>query len=309
MSSLIRAIVRAAIVAAAALLPTVPSHAENIAYVAPSGGGLACSSFSPCLTVAAALTVISPPLRVKCINGAGNGTGTIGGGFTYSASGVVLDIDCPQATIPQLGFSGASNTVRVLHFGFRNIGLGSQFIFQGSGTVFLDDCVFEDAGGPALDIEPNGPLTLVIKNSRVLNSASGLLLKPAAGGSINATFEHVTITGSSGGGIKADTTNGPVTLDISDSEISGNAGNGINAIGNAGGQAIVSIKNSVMARNGAAGVQANGANAGVLIATTLFDQNAAGATSIVSGGNIFTYANNQIVGTAGSGFNHTAGLQ
>ena len=99
-----------------------------------------------------------------------------------------------------------------------------------------------------------------------------------------------------------------MTTDITDSVISNNGGNGINAVAGAN-QNIVSIKNSVIAKNGVAGVQANGANAGVLIATTPLDQNAAGATSVVSGGNVFTYGNNQIVGSAGSGFNHTAGLQ
>jgi hypothetical protein len=68
------------------------------------------------------------------------------------------------------------------------------------------------------------------------------------------------------------------------------AGGGIDALGNAGGQAMVSIKNSVIAKNGAAGVQANGANAGVLIGTTLLDQNVAGATTVVGGGNIYTTA-------------------
>ena len=44
----------------------------------------------------------------------------------------------------------------------------------------------------------------------------------------------------------------------------------------------------------------------MLIATTLFDQNASGATSIVGGGNIFTYGNNDVVGSLGSGFPNMA---
>ena len=34
-----------------------------------------------------------------------------------------------------------------------------------------------------------------------------------------------------------------------------------------------------------------------------------GLVSVVNGGNMFTYGNNSIVGSAGSGFNHSAGLQ
>ena len=146
-------------------------------------------------------------------------------------------------------------------------------------------------------------------NSRISNAGSGILLKPAAGGSIKATLDHVTITGSVGGGIKADATNGVVDLDVSDSEISDNGGNGINAVASGRNQNIVSIKNSVIARNGAAGVQSNGANAGVLMATTLLDQNVSGALSVVAGGNLFTYGNNQVVGSQGSNFTSTAALK
>jgi len=71
----------------------------------------------------------------------------------------------------------------------------------------------------------------------------------------------------------------------------------------------VSIKNSVIAENGSVGVQANGANAAILVQTTLFDQNASGATSVLGGGHISTYGNNSIVGSAGAGFTGTAPLQ
>jgi hypothetical protein len=302
-----------AIVALATFLPATPSYAETFAFVSPDGGGLACTSFSPCLSVAAALSAISPPVRVMCISGAGAGTGVNAGGATFSASNVVVDIDCPQATIPQLVFSGPNATVRVHHFNFRNGGLGSQIIFDGSGILILEDCTFEDAPGSALDIEPNGPLKLVIKNSRISNSGSGVLLKPsgsgipAAGGFINATFDHVTITNNSGGGIKTDSTNGVVNLDITDSEISNNGGNGINLVG--ANQNMLNLSRSVIAKNGVAGLQANGAATAALVDTTLFDTNTSGATSVVGGGRLLTYGNNRIVGTAGSGFTGSASLQ
>jgi hypothetical protein len=174
--------------------------------------------------------------------------------------------------------------------------------------VILDDCVFTDAAVDALDIEPSGPLNLVIRNSRISNGgAAGIILKPAAGGSINATFDHVTVTGNSGGGIRADSTNGLINLDVTDSEISNNTANGIIAIAGAS-QNMVSVKNSVIARNGQVGIAANGANAGVIAQTTLLDQNVAGATSL-SGGHIITYQNNSIIGSAGSGFTATASPQ
>jgi hypothetical protein len=178
----------------------------------------------------------------------------------------------------------------------------------GSGTLIFDNCAFANFFGPALDIEPNAAFNLVITNSRISSSASGVLLKPAAGGSIKATLDRVTITGNNGGGIKTDSTNGTVDLGVTDSEISNNVGNGINLVGSAN-QNMLNLSRTVIAKSGVAGLQANGANAGVLVDTTLFDTNASGATSVVAGGHILTYGNNRIVGSSGSGFTGSASLQ
>ena len=208
-----------------------------------------------------------------------------------------------------LWLDGIGQIVKVRNLTINGGGVAYPAIkLAGSGSLVLENCVFEDLGGPGLDIEPIGPLNLVIKNCRISNSASGVLFKPAAGGSIHATLDHVTIANNSGGGIKVDTADGPVTTDIDDSTISDNGGNGVNAVGGAGGQNIVSIKNSAIAKNLVAGVQSNGPSAGVLVANTLLDQNAAGATSIVNGGNMFSYGNNQVVGSLGAAFNQMAPL-
>jgi hypothetical protein len=299
---------------AASLLPATSLAQQNVRYVSVTGGANGvCSSTQPCGDVASALSAgggdsAGATVQVVCIDGSSNTASS----FAPTVSNTTLDIDCPKAFTIGMMLTTASTgtTLRVRHLEFKyNPSIPSGLSVFGSGTVILEDCVFTDqASVPALDIEPNGPLDLVIRNSRISNSSSGILLKPAASGSINATLDHVTIAQSAGGGIKIDTTNGPVTMDVADSVITKNGGNGVNAVGNVGGQAIVSIKDSIVARNGAAGAQANGTNAGVFVANTLFDQNAAGATSVVSGGNMSSYGNNQIVGSIGSGFNRTAPL-
>ena len=193
--------------------------------------------------------------------------------------------------------AGAGATTGIFHGG------------SGASTMIFENCVFEKFPQEAFDIEPSGQLNLVIRNSRISNSGSGMLIKPPSGGSIKATFDHVVVTGNNGGGIKVDTTNGPVTVDITDSEISSNGGNGLNAVGGAGGPAIFNIHNGVIAKNGVAGVQVNGATAAAMIDTTLLDNNASGATSVVNGGHILTYGNNRIVGIDGSGFTGSAALR
>ena len=77
----------------------------------------------------------------------------------------------------------------------------------------------------------------------------------------------------------------------------------------AGGPAMLNVHNSVIAKNGQAGVTGNGATAAVMLDTTLLDSNASGATVVVNGGHILTYGNNRIVGTDGSGFTGSATLR
>lgn len=297
-----------------AFLDVAPASAANVIFTAnpPSGDdGNPCTFASPCQTLFAPILAgkVEQNGQITCAQGT-----AFGSVFAGSQS---VTVDCPGLFVPsqtaiQNQGNGTVIKVRNLTFNgqFAGTGAAGALITSGSGsTLVLEDCVFENFSGVAIQIAANGPFTLILRNVRMVNNGAGVVLKPGAGGSINTTFDHVTISRNNGGGIKTDTTSGAVTLDVTDSVVSSNAGNGINAVGGAGGQNMVSVKNSVIAKNGTAGVQANGANAGVMIATTLLDQNAAGALSVVNGGNLLTYGNNSIVGPQGSNFTGTAPLK
>jgi hypothetical protein len=317
MISTIRAIAKLSIVvvAVAAFLHTAPSYAalpQVIFWVSSSGQDVTgCGSAAvPCASISYVASIIENLVSAKGLNSLIICSGANDEAFAINnnQSNSALELYCPGGNLGAARVSGTNFTLRIHHMIFPGV-LTSGLLVTGNGTVILDDCDFADYDNAALDLEPNGPLNLVIRNSRISNSASGMLLKPAAGGSIHAKLDHVTINKNVGGGIRIDSTNGPISVDMTDSDVSANGGNGINVVGGAGGQNIVNIKNSVFSVNGAAGVQANGANAGVLIGTTLFDQNAAGAISAVGGGHVSTYGNNSIVGSAGSGFTGPAPLQ
>jgi Right handed beta helix region len=236
-------------------------------------------------------------------------------GLFFFGPGLSLVIDCVGVYTAGSGtgiqFTGANQVIKIRNLTFSGSG-GSFPAIQvtGSGTLILENCVFENMSGTALDIEPTGALNLVITNSRMSNSGSGVLIKPASGGSVTATFDGVTIADNTGGGVKTDSTNGAINLAISNSTITKNNGNGLNAVGGAfGASDILELVHDVIASNGTAGVQANGTTAAVLVNNTSILNNATGATSIVAGGRILTYGNNSIVGTSGSGFTSTTPLQ
>jgi hypothetical protein len=290
-----------------------PSSAGNSAYISATGTGMAsdgCTATAPCPDFANALTSELPSGgRILCL-----GAVAVTQGVQFSLSNLTFDIDCPAGSwgAPSgivLSYSGTNVTITVRNMAFDGVGGSTSALkITGSGTLILENCVLENFSSTALDIEPTGALNLVIKNSRISNNGSGVLIKPAAGGSVTATFDSVTLANNAGGGLKTDSADGMVTLDIYNSTVTNNSGVGINAR-SGGSLNMVSIKNSVITKNTAQGVQANGANVGVTVQTTLFDQNTSGATSVVVGGHISTYGNNSIIGSSGSGFTGTASLQ
>ena len=84
---------------------------------------------------------------------------------------------------------GTNQVVKIRNLTFSGAAGGYPAIqATGSGTLILENCVFENftasGAGPALDIEPNGAFNLVVTNSRISNSAAGVVIKPAAGGTV-----------------------------------------------------------------------------------------------------------------------------
>jgi hypothetical protein len=295
------------LVAAAPATPALAAQ-QNDTYISAAGGNSnTCAITSPCATLAYAVSQTAQFGTIHCLDS--NDYSSIGGPATITYS-MVIDCSNTAAVLGSIIIDSGAHTAEVHLIGLNIFGSGNPGIkFQnGGGTLIVEKCqLFFNNAGAGIEMATNQFGTqLFVSDTRVTGAAAGALLKPSAG-SISATFDHVKLTGNFGGGLKTDTTNGSITIEITDSQFSDNLGNGINAVAGTG-QNIVSIKNSIIARNGVAGIQASGANAGVLVATTLFDQNQLGATSVVSGGNMFTYGNNQIVGSIGSGFTQTAQL-
>jgi hypothetical protein len=298
------------------LLPAAPCYAEPTYYVS-NGGTSSCGFDAPCPSLSAAVATMrgQPPgeiTRIRCQNITQADGDLISFDAAYSSI-ANLDIDCAGGYLGGLAFSNRNTTVRIRGLNFFGSTINDTpsnkngLRFTGSGALILENCDFRNYSLESLIVSPVGRLNLVIKNSRISNSGSGILMNPSLGGSVHATLDNVIIASNNGGGIKIDSTSGPVTLDVTGSVISGNAGNGINAVAKFS-QSMISIKDSVIARNGVAGVQANGTHAGILMSTTLLDQNGS-ATSIAGGGSILSYGNNDIVGPIGSGFSATTPLQ
>jgi hypothetical protein len=291
-------------------LPVAPLFADSVVWISNTGNDEnPCTAAQPCSTFAEASEHVANGGQISCLNS----LGLDNNGLTLSTS---VTIDCAgvsEVILANFGafkLTGVNQIVKVRNLTISGTNGGWPAIrVNGSGTLIIENCVFENMPGTALDVEPTGALNLVINNSRISNNAAaGVLIKPAAGGSVTATFDGVTITNNAGG-LKTDTTNGAVRVDISNSTISNNANNGLIAIGGAGGQNMVTLKNSVIASNSQAGIEASGGNAAVLVNNAVIDSNTGGALQAVSSGRILTYQNNTVIGALGTGFTGTAAPQ
>lgn len=315
-----------ALVAALLIIVSAPRvQAQNtFSFVSSTGSdSYPCTAAQPCATLSQALSTTILGGQVSCLNAPAitelNFQPTSVSSFTIDCTGVVATSTVgTTSAMLQLANSGQVVKIRNLTFNGQTSGGGGAIEVSGSGTLIIENCVFENfANGTALLVDQsNGAVNLVIINSRISNNAAGVLIEPfVIGGGVTvkprvkATFDRVTITQNTGGGIKINSAAAPVTVDIAASEITDNGGNGLNAVSGSGAPAMFNIGHSVIADNDLAGIQANGANAAALVDATLLDSNATGATSAVSGGRILTYGTNRIVGSSGSGFTGTASLQ
>jgi Right handed beta helix region len=276
-----------------------------------------CQRSAPCQSLGAALGVTTFGRTIFCsdpgstISGAGAGTLTISTSVT---------IDCSEGFHAVAG-SLLGGTAIIINAAGVTVTLRNLTIY-GSGDnptgisitaaslVRLENCKILGFGGAGVDVAPSsGNIVVKIQDSTITQNTPGVLVAPTGSASVSISIDRSQIENNNGGGVKTNVTSGAINASISDSSMSFNANNGLVALGGAGGQNMVSIRNDVIASNGQAGIEASGGNAAVLVNNTLLDSNTLGALQAVSGGRILTYQNNNIIGSPGSGFTGTASPQ
>ena len=191
-------------------------------------------------------------------------------------------------------------------------------LINNASQVNIENCLIMNNSLGGIEVVPSTAglsqtlatsINVNIQDSTITGNAGGIKIAPTTVTPINVVIDKTRINNNPGGGIKADgTSGGPITVSMSDSLISLNSGNGVNAVGQSN-NVIINLNNDVIASNGTSGIQANGADAAVLVSNTSILDNTTGATSAIGGGRVLTYGNNRIVGTAGSGFTGPAPLQ
>jgi hypothetical protein len=293
------------------------AHAQNFeTWVSGAGsdGSSTCSRGAPCASFAVALSKTTAGGQINVMDSGNFGTVSINKSVTIAndTSGTAT-LCCTGDTPAGLGvyaliFINAGPDDVVALRGLTVKGLPgftgeSGVVISSAAQVNIEKCTFRAPPALGILVSPNSvSINVKIEDTIVTGGAGGMKISSSASAPVNVSISRSSFQNTSGGGIRIDATpGGAITVAISDSTINFNGGNGINALAGPA-QNIVSIERSIIARNGGVGVQAGGANTGVLLSDTLLDMNVSGATAVVNGGNMFTYGNNRIVGALGSGF-------
>src|SRR5580698_5416693 len=153
-----------------AFLPVAPLHAAPVVWISSTGKDTnPCTAALPCASFFIAFSAAANNGQVSCLNAPSDQ------GNDIYALPFTITIDCPGGVWAAGGSVNpamilASNfTLKIRHVTFSGNSAGMPAIkVLGSGTLILEDCVFENyASSTALDIEPHGAHNLVIPNRRI----------------------------------------------------------------------------------------------------------------------------------------------
>ena len=192
----------------------------------------------------------------------------------------------------------------------------SGVVFTSGARLHIENCVLQGFTTSGITFSPGaGSATtaqLVVRDTTILNNATGLLIQPTGGIAANVALRWLHIDNNTGEGLRVDGTggSGAINAAIADSTASFNASNGIDAVSGPG-NATVNVMRVVAASNGSAGIQSNqssGGTASVTVGSSMLYANAIGIQA-TGGASLLSYDNNQVTGNASNGsFTGTASL-
>lgn len=300
--------------AVAFIVPTSPAVAFQVTFVSATGSDSAdCSSEkTPCIQINTALAQTDDGGEIVCI-----GNGYFSWDFTITRS---VTIDCPPATFTfgQITINGAGIVVKL-----RNLSIvsttppsgGGSFVPFGINAINMAALIIENCNitgyatsgaSPLIGIvfAPSAFASQLIVRDTVIDSnglgtnGGGIKVAPASGGSAGVLLERVKF-GYNVTAMALQSFNGPISATIADSSVTASRSNGILAI--AGGQPLnLTIKNSKLVNNVGAAIQSNGAGSTVVLSGSTVTGNQVGL-SLVNGGQMMSYKNNEIFGNGSDG--------
>jgi hypothetical protein len=261
-----------------------------------------CSRTAPCKTFAGSISKTAAGGEINCIDPGGFGALTI-------TKSITIDCTNTEAGVLVAGTNGISINAAATDFvvlrglDFDGTGTGlSGISIVSAATVYVQKSAIRNfkAGGSGISLAPNSISTrLFVSDTFIANNGNsattgGIVIRPTGTGTAAVVITNTRVDANTSG-VRADATatTGTVRATVAGSSISGNSNDGATSISSVAGASTLMIDRSVIAYNTSTGVVANAGN--VLLGDSVVTGNATGL-STASGGNLFSYRNNNING-------------
>jgi nitrous oxidase accessory protein NosD len=214
------AIVIAAVLALAAMLPAVPAQAQRVFVSATGSDSNPCTFASPCRGFQHAHDVAAAGGEIDVLDPAGYGALTIGKSISiqgHGFSGITVASGANGITIN----APSSSVINLRGLLIDGAGVGTYGIqFNVGASLNVQDCVIRNLD-TGIDFFPSTASKLFVSDTIVSDNPAGvgILVLPNGSVSIAAFFNHVEVD-NNGAGVSANSSQTYVA--IRDSSISGN---------------------------------------------------------------------------------------
>ena len=291
-----------------ALLPATPAQAIPRTWVSSTGMGTDCTRAAPCSLFQTAHNATDPGGEINCADAGSFGglvidrsitidcTGMFGGILSIGASGGVT-INAPNVVVILRGL-----TIDGTFYIGTSIGVS----FVNGAVLHIENCRISgfrgDPGHGVKFAPPTGVSSRLFVSDSVItdnglpSSGGGIIIQTAGTATVLAMLDRVRVNNNTYG-IFANGIGGTASMSvhIRDSVAAGNTFHGITA-STAAGQSPTSVtvdRSSSLLNS--TGIRAEGSLAFILLGNSTVISNLTGLSS-ASGGNIFSYQNNQLSG-------------
>jgi hypothetical protein len=284
-----------------------PAHAQRVRnFVASYGSDSAsCGTFlSPCRTFQQAVDNVAAGGEVTAIDSAG-----FGGVNIHKAVSIVSPPGVEAGIVPVVGGygmvinAGANDVVNLRGLTLEGGGIGIIGIaFYAGHALTLQDCVIRDFSSSGIAFTPSSDAALDISNTLAANNGGhGIFVQPSGSGNVAATFTGVQSINNFGDGIgiygnqSTSTYTGGIQAVVADSTVAGNLA-GLHAYSAPGHPQVgITVSHSVVGSLNFGGMQADGANAQIIIGRSIIAGNSVGWAN-GDGGILQSYGDNHFNG-------------
>jgi Right handed beta helix region len=191
-----RTILIAAALALAAVLPAVSAQAQSPRTFVSAAGSDSnpCSFAAPCRHFQNAVDATSAGGEVDALDPAGYGPITITQAITIEGQG--WSYIAPPAGAGAIHVNIVSGTVTIRGVSLNGVGITgitTGIVFNGGGSLSVQNCVISNFSGPGIKFAPNASSQISVSDTKVSDNSAGIQISALGMGGTIGVLNHVDV--------------------------------------------------------------------------------------------------------------------